>query len=106
MHLHKTKNKGDLFTFLINKTTKKIEEPICTTWKITNSLLEIKRSRKGCLEVLSDCLQNGFVQNYNNFWYFTALQTLQQNYISVKELRGAVKELLHKGRGKMVWLNG
>ena len=50
----KNEGKDDLFTFLINKTRKKIKEPICTTWEITNSLSEIKSSR---LEVLRDCLQ-------------------------------------------------
>ena len=43
--------KDGLFSFLINKIIKKIEELICTTWEITNSLSEIKRSRKGRLEI-------------------------------------------------------
>ena len=103
MHLHKTqKNNGkdDLFTFLINKTSKKIEDLICTTWEIINSLSETERSRNGCLEILRDCLQNGCVQDCNSFWYFSALQTLQQNDISVEEFSSVVKELLHKGRRK------
>ena len=62
---------------LINKTSKKIEELLCTTWEITNSLSEMKRSRKARVEILTDCLQNGCVQNCNNIWYFSALQTLQ-----------------------------
>ena len=33
-------------------------------------------------------------------WYFSALQSLQQNDISVEEFTSAVKELLHKGLGK------
>ena len=96
----KNEGKDDLFTFLINKTSKKTEELICTTWEIINSLSEIKRSRKGRLEISKDCLQNGCVQNCNNIWYFSALQTLQQNDISVEEFRSAVKELLHKVHGK------
>ena len=97
----KSESKNDLFTFLINKTSKKIEELICTTWEITNSLSEMKRSRKSSLEILRDCLQNGCVQNCNNIiWYFSALQTLQPIDISVEEFRSVVKELLHKGRGK------
>ena len=96
----KNEGKDDLFTFLINKTSKKIEELICTTWEIANSLSEMKRSRKSCLEILRDCLQKGCVQNCNNIWYLSALQTLQQNDISVEEFRSAEKELLHKGCGK------
>ena len=61
----------------------------------------MKRSYKGYAEILTDCLQNGYVQNCNNIWYFCALQTLQQNDISVEEFRSAVKELLHLGRGKL-----
>ena len=60
----------------------------------------MKRSHKGYAEILTDCLQNGYVQNCNNIWNFCALQTLQQNDISVEEFRSAVKELLHLGRGK------
>ena len=41
------------------------------------------------------------VQNCNNIWYFCALQTLQQNDVSVEEFTSAVKELLHLGRGKL-----
>ena len=96
----KNEGKDDLFTFLINKTSKKTEELICTTWEISNSLSEIKRPRKGHLEISKDCLQNGCVQNCNNIWYFSALQTLQQHDISVEEFRSAVKELLHKVHGK------
>ena len=96
----KNEGKDDLFTFLINKTSKKTEELICTTWEITNSLSEIKRPRKSRLEISKDCLQNGCVQNCNNIWYFSALQTLQQHDISVEEFRSAVKELLHKVHGK------
>ena len=51
MQLCKLK-KDDLFTFLINKTSKKIKEFICTTWEITNYLSEMKRFRKGRLEIL------------------------------------------------------
>ena len=61
----------------------------------------MKRSYKGYAEILTDCLENGYVQNSNNIWYFCALQTLQQNDISVEEFRSAVKELLHLGRGKL-----
>ena len=55
----KNEGKDDLFTLLINKTSKKIEELICTTWEITNSFSEMKRSGKGHVEILTDCLQNG-----------------------------------------------
>ena len=55
----KNEGKDDLFTLLINKTSKKIEELICTTWEITNSFSEMKRSPKGRVEILTDCLQNG-----------------------------------------------
>ena len=51
MQLCKLK-KDDLFTFLISKTSKKIKEFICTTWEITNYLSEVKRFRKGRLEIL------------------------------------------------------
>ena len=61
----------------------------------------MKRSYKGYAEILTDCLQNGYVQNCNNIWYFCALQTLQQNDISVEEFRSALKELLHLERGKL-----
>ena len=91
----KNEGKDDLFMLLINKTSKKIEELLCTTWEITNSFSEIKRSCKGRVEILTDCLQNGCVQNCNNIWYLSALQTLQENDISVEEFRSAVKELLH-----------
>ena len=59
----KNKAEDDLFRFLINKTTKRIEEFICTTLEITTSLFETRRSCKACLEILRDCLQNGCVQN-------------------------------------------
>ena len=40
----KYEGKDDLLTFLISKTSKKIEELICATRGITNSLSEMKRS--------------------------------------------------------------
>ena len=73
----KNEGKDDLFILLINKTSKKIQELLCTTWEITNSFSEMKRSRKCRVEILTDCSQNGCVQNCNNIWYFSALQILQ-----------------------------
>ena len=93
--------KLELYSYIINRNTKKIDEIINTTWDIRNSIRELERSKKSRLDILSEYLEEDCVLGCNNKWLEAAINTIQNNDIDVNSFASAVKLLLEKGRGKM-----
>ena len=87
--------KMDLYSFLINRSEKKICELLKMSWDIANSQENIKREEKSRLEILND-----YLSNCECGWYAAALQILCRNNIPLEVFSKSMKNLLKDGRGK------
>ena len=98
----KQKNEGktDLYSYIINRNSKKISEIINTTWDIHNANSQVERQQQSRLEIMGECLENECSNDCAGKWYQAATQTLRNNNIVVREFANSITLLLEKGRGK------
>lgn len=61
---------------------------------------DLIRSQKTRLQILKDTLTQDCIQECNNIWYKTAIQTLEKNNICINSFCNSIRTLLEKGRGK------
>ena len=62
---------------------------------------DLSRSQKTQLEILQSMLTQDCIQECNNVWYKTAIQTLERNNICINSFCSSIRTLLDKNRGKL-----
>ena len=96
----KKAGKTDLAEFLINRSPRVIADILSTAWEIEQSSAKLECSKKSQIELLEEASNGDCVEGCNGEWLICAKEILRNNSVSIQLFSNAVKELLHKGRGK------
>ena len=99
-YCQKEEGKTDLFNFIINRNSKKINELITQTWEIETAQADLKRLRSTRIELIHEALNSVCATNCNREWFNSAIETIERNQYTVEEFSRSVRTLLTNGRGK------
>ena len=92
--------KTDIAEFVVNWGPKVVAEVLNTAWELNTAQDHLSRSKKSQIDILREAQSTECVPECNGMWLTCAKQVLQQNGINLRSFLDAVKELIHKGRGK------
>ena len=98
--IQRKEGKSNLYGFIITKSAKKVSELISTTMELQRAPADLIRSQKTRLEILQGMLTQDCIQECNNTWCKTAIQTLERNNICLNSFCSSIRTLFDKGRGK------
>ena len=89
----------DIALYVLNNTPRALKI-MQTCWEMVEAVDNEQRDTKTRLQILEEVREADCVVGCNEQWKYLALQTLQRNNCSAKELRNAIKNALINGRGK------
>ena len=92
--------KTDIAEFVVNRGPKVVAEVLNTAWELNTAQDRLSRSKKSRIDILWEAQSTECVPGCNGMWLTCAKQVLRHNGINLQSFSDAVKELIHKGRGK------
>ena len=98
--MQKNEGKTDLAEFIINRGVKTVNEAIATAWEMEGATSKQLRMAKSRLQILEEAANEPCQCEPVLQWKELAVQLLKNNGIAPESFANAMKELLHKGRGK------
>ena len=98
--MQKNEGKTELAEFIINRGVKTVNEAIATAWEMEGAKSKQLRMAKSRLEILEEAANEPCQCKPVLQWKELAVQLLKNNGIAPESFANALKELLHKGRGK------
>ena len=98
--MQKNEGKTDLAEFIINRGVKTVNEAIATAWEMEGATSKQLRTAKSRLQILEEAANEPCQCEPVLQWKELAVQLLKNNGIAPESFANAMKELLHKGRGK------
>ena len=96
----KMEGKTDITEFVVTPGPKVVAEVLNTTWELNTVQDRLSHSKKSRIDILREAQSTECVPECNGMWLTCAKQVLQQNGINLRSFSDAVKELIHKERGK------
>ena len=93
--------KEDLYTFLVNRSPKSLQDLIITTWKMQNAKASIARHNTPRMNIIREAAGVAeCVEGCGGKWLKCALEVLRNNGLHPIEFAEAVRDLLVNGRRK------
>ena len=99
-HKQKDDGKTELANFVLNRSTKAIQDLLANTWKMQEAVTKLSRRNISRMDTLHNCMSEDCVEGCNGAWLECATQVLTQNKIHPIYYAWFMRELLTKGRGK------
>lgn len=97
----KEEGKQDLAEYILGKSEKGLQELIATTWKMSEAKSAIQRESRSRMETIRNQVENGnCVERCAGEWLTCANEVLKQNNVHPYVFAAALRDLMHKGRGK------